>query len=964
MAESDRKLLPVEESNYYDNMMASSSENNHGALNRDTSCNWNYCYNGVKYFWRLPDGFGDIAQAQKYEINDGNLYKVEDVCFYLYNNGSPNAYSYNSKISVYSDANGLPGTEIALIIIGPSDYVLFPDTMCVDFAPFELLLDSDYWVAIESLAPDSTSGIRTLSDAGGGSCINSWAEYNIDHWELMATGWGSVGTNWNMLADVHVCSVSQFVDSVLPEQNAISVINETDLYIAFDTAIAFSTLNNNTILVHASQTGLHSGTISYDEPTRTATFDPDEDFAYGEVVTVTLTNEIESTDGIPLRPYSWQFTIKAAEASMNYDIRHDYNAGDNSHYVSTGDIDGDGDLDLIAANVYSKFITIYANDGAGTFTFNQNIPTDSGQWCAMAADYDNDGDIDIAATLPYKDTLLAYFNNGTGVFTNPIKYRVGDFCREAIAADLNNDGFQDIITVNAWSDNISVLINNKDGSFASQITYAVGDSPYSGEVADIDNDGDMDIITSNSYGDNVSILLNNGDATFASQITYPVGDAPRAICVCDLNADNFIDLVIPLETDHLVTILLNDTDGTFTAHSSFSVGLEPYAVICNDFDGDGDMDIAISIRNTSTIEIYTNDGIANFTFHSSITVGQRPQFMLSADLDNDGQLDMVSANWLGGNISVLYNYNCIDSDNDGYGDPGNPTNDCPDDNCPDIANANQLDSDSDGAGDVCDICPNHPEDDCCNPTVGNHAPEVISPFIDTLVLGKTFEYVFSVEDSDCDGTELTVDILNLPSWCSVSNDTISGFVDCNEVDTSFNVRINDGTIITNQAILLVVNDTLNRPHIIPPDDTILIEFHSDFAFYPDIIDPDDSEFVITYTQIPHWCTIRNDSLVGFPPDTVYIEPITVIVEDACHADTMTIQTQIFLCGDFGGDGILNLLDILFVIDYKYNNPPGPAPDPLEAGDVNHDGNINLLDILYLIDYIYGNPPGPEPQCPE
>ena len=60
--------------------------------------------------------------------------------------------------------------------------------------------------------------------------------------------------------------------------------------------------------------------------------------------------------------------------------------------------------------------------------------------------------------------------------------------------------------------------------------------------------------------------------------------------------------------------------------------------------------------------------------------------------------------------------------------------------------------------------------------------------------------------------------------------------------------------------------------------------------------------------------------------------------------------------------MLNLLDILFVIDYLYNTPPGPAPDPLEAGDVNHDGAINLIDILYLIDYIYSNPPGPEPQC--
>ncbi len=47
---------------------------------------------------------------------------------------------------------------------------------------------------------------------------------------------------------------------------------------------------------------------------------------------------------------------------------------------------------------------------------------------------------------------------------------------------------------------------------------------------------------------------------------------------------------------------------------------------------------------------------------------------------------------------------CIDSDGDGYGDPNHPENECPDDNCPDIANQDQLDSDGDGIGDACDEC--------------------------------------------------------------------------------------------------------------------------------------------------------------------------------------------------------------------------------------------------------------------
>ncbi|UCD18573.1 MAG: DUF362 domain-containing protein [Candidatus Zixiibacteriota bacterium] len=71
----------------------------------------------------------------------------------------------------------------------------------------------------------------------------------------------------------------------------------------------------------------------------------------------------------------------------------------------------------------------------------------------------------------------------------------------------------------------------------------------------------------------------------------------------------------------------------------------------------------------------------------------------------------------------------------------------------------------------------------------------------------------------------------------------------------------------------------------------------------------------------------------------------------------------YVCGDATRDGSVNLLDILYVIDYLYNDPPGPPPTPMEAGDPNADGDVNLLDVLYLIDNLYNEPPGPDPLCP-
>ncbi len=67
----------------------------------------------------------------------------------------------------------------------------------------------------------------------------------------------------------------------------------------------------------------------------------------------------------------------------------------------------------------------------------------------------------------------------------------------------------------------------------------------------------------------------------------------------------------------------------------------------------------------------------------------------------------------------------------------------------------------------------------------------------------------------------------------------------------------------------------------------------------------------------------------------------------------------FICGDVNDDGLVNILDIIFLIDYKFKN--GPAPQELNAADVNNDGLVNILDIIYLIDYKFKS--GPAPDCP-
>ncbi len=55
-----------------------------------------------------------------------------------------------------------------------------------------------------------------------------------------------------------------------------------------------------------------------------------------------------------------------------------------------------------------------------------------------------------------------------------------------------------------------------------------------------------------------------------------------------------------------------------------------------------------------------------------------------------------------------------------------------------------------------------------------------------------------------------------------------------------------------------------------------------------------------------------------------------------------------VCGDCDGDRVTNILDIMYLVNYKFKG--GPDPFPLVAADVNADGSVDVLDIIYYIDY--------------
>ena len=63
-------------------------------------------------------------------------------------------------------------------------------------------------------------------------------------------------------------------------------------------------------------------------------------------------------------------------------------------------------------------------------------------------------------------------------------------------------------------------------------------------------------------------------------------------------------------------------------------------------------------------------------------------------------------------------------------------------------------------------------------------------------------------------------------------------------------------------------------------------------------------------------------------------------------------------GDCNGDGVINVGDVVFLVNYLFKD--GSSPDPLETGDANCDEQVNVGDVVYLINYLFRS--GIPPSC--
>ena len=202
-------------------------------------------------------------------------------------------------------------------------------------------------------------------------------------------------------------------------------------------------------------------------------------------------------------------------------------AGNSVIDLATADFDGDGNLDLVTASYVfgggADENSVLLGNGNGTFRTGTSLRSGYDPQSVTTGDVSGDGLIDIIAGFRSPNGFVGvylYMGNGDGSFSAPRSYPAPNSSppTDLATGDFNGDGLLDVVTANEYSGDVSLLLSQPNGTLAQQPNLgSMGDDAPLGLVtADFDGDGTLDIAVSRASKATVFYAKANG-GTFDRQ---------------------------------------------------------------------------------------------------------------------------------------------------------------------------------------------------------------------------------------------------------------------------------------------------------------------------------------------------------------------------------------------------------------------------------------------------------------
>ncbi len=334
-------------------------------------------------------------------------------------------------------------------------------------------------------------------------------------------------------------------------------------------------------------------------------------------------------------------------------IEHSYHLLGSQYAVSAYeliDVDTDGDMDLVAtAWAAGTALVWFENNGSGTFTSHDIYTPYTGSFMFLdAGDIDDDGDVDVVVSSRDGDLVYLFVNNGSESFTRSTILSSTDNPNRVRIRDIDNDGDKDVLvawgtwTGSVWNGGIKWLDNNGSESFTSRIIDSSCEGCITADAGDIDGDGDLDVVGGMEIT-SISKYTNNGASPPSFTETLIGGGTvyPNDVQIEDLDGDGDKDIAA-MATTRLYWMENNGT-GTFTVHTiANDIASTGLYVEVKDVDGDGDKDL-LTASGGDGASWWRNNGDMTFV-EKPITpaISTSTRCASSGDVDGDSDIDLIS----------------------------------------------------------------------------------------------------------------------------------------------------------------------------------------------------------------------------------------------------------------------------------------------------------------------------------